>query len=154
MKNNIMNKKGFTIIETLVAVTILMISIAGPLTIAQKSLMASIYARDQVTASFLAQDFIEKIKNERSNALMSGTTFNAWVNSYANPCTASTVLRYQVDDKYLEVGGGGGASKFSCLITLTSVSQNQAKAEVSISWNSGTISNVVKLQSYFFNVLL
>lgn len=153
MKNNFINKKGFTIIETLVAVTILMISIAGPLTIAQKSLNASIYARDQVTASFLAQDFIEKIKNERSNALMSGTVFNTWVTNYNNPCSVSTTLRVQTDG-YLDVGGGGTISKFKCVITLTSVSQNQAKAEVFISWNNGSISNVVKLQNYLFNVSL
>jgi Tfp pilus assembly protein PilV len=53
------NNSGFTIVETLVAITILMIAIAGPLTIAQKGLTASTYARDQMIASFLAQDGLE-----------------------------------------------------------------------------------------------
>jgi type II secretory pathway pseudopilin PulG len=54
---------GFTIVETLVAITILMIAIAGPLTIAEKALSAAIYARDHLMASYLAQDAMESIKN-------------------------------------------------------------------------------------------
>src|ERR1035437_9310157 len=54
---------GFTLVETLVAIAILMIAIAGPLTVAEKGLSASIYARDQLMASYLAQDAMESIKN-------------------------------------------------------------------------------------------
>jgi Tfp pilus assembly protein PilV len=54
---------GFTLVETLVAITILMIAIAGPLTVAEKSLSASIYARDQLMASYLAQDGMEYMRN-------------------------------------------------------------------------------------------
>jgi hypothetical protein len=54
-----MKKSGFTIVETLVAVAILMIAIAGPLTIVNKSLRAAMEAQDQVTAAYLAQDVIE-----------------------------------------------------------------------------------------------
>jgi Tfp pilus assembly protein PilV len=57
------NQKGFTIVETLVAVTILMISIAGPLTVANKGLLAAINAKDQMIASYLAQDAMEYVKN-------------------------------------------------------------------------------------------
>jgi prepilin-type N-terminal cleavage/methylation domain-containing protein len=56
-------KEGFTLIETLVAVAILMIAIAGPLTIAEKALSASIYAKSEMTATYLAQDAIEYVKN-------------------------------------------------------------------------------------------
>ena len=54
---------GFTLVETLVAIAILMIAVAGPLTVAEKGLSASIYARDQLMASYLAQDAMESIKN-------------------------------------------------------------------------------------------
>ncbi len=67
--NKKINKKGFTIVETLVAVTILMIAIAGPLSVASRGLSASIYARDQMTATFLAQESMEIIKNTRDNTI-------------------------------------------------------------------------------------
>jgi prepilin-type N-terminal cleavage/methylation domain-containing protein len=54
---------GFTLVETLVAIAILMIAIAGPLTVAEKGLSAAIYARDQLMASYLAQDGLEYAKN-------------------------------------------------------------------------------------------
>ncbi|MFA6430560.1 MAG: prepilin-type N-terminal cleavage/methylation domain-containing protein [Candidatus Paceibacterota bacterium] len=62
------NKKrieGFTLVESLVAISILMVAIVAPMTIAQKGLGSASYSKDQMTASFLAQDAIEFIKNKR-----------------------------------------------------------------------------------------
>lgn len=151
-KINLKNKKGFTIIETLVAVTILMISIVGPLTIAQKSLMASIYARDQVTASFLAQDIIEKIKNDKSNALLANTVFSTWVSTYSYPCGT---LRIQ-NDGTLSAVGTNTPSKFSCTATVTLLpsSTSEAKVVVTVSWTTGTLQNSVVLQDNLFDVVI
>ena len=38
---------GFTLIETLVAISLLLIAVASPLTIAQKGLASAIYAKDR-----------------------------------------------------------------------------------------------------------
>lgn len=155
-KINFKNKRGFTIIETLVAVTILMISIVGPLTIAQKSLMASIYARDQVTASFLAQDIIEKIKNDKSNALLLNTVFGTWVSNYQNPCGQNSsigILRVQ-NDGTLSTSGTNTPSKFSCTVTLTPVTATEVKVVVTIFWTTGTLQNSVVLQDNFFDVVI
>lgn len=86
-------KSGFTIIETLVAITILMISIAGPLTIAHKGLLAAIFTRDQVVASYLAQDIIEYLKNMRDNNILRGEA--DWLRGFgtcteSSPCKADT----------------------------------------------------------------
>ena len=62
IKRNTKNT-GFTLVETLVAIAILMIAIAGPLTVAEKGLSAAIYARDKLIGSYLAQDGMEAIKN-------------------------------------------------------------------------------------------
>lgn len=60
-----LSSKGFTLIETLVAVSILLLAIAGPLTIAARGLFAASAAKDQTVAFFLAQEGIEIIRSVR-----------------------------------------------------------------------------------------
>ncbi len=64
--------KGFTLIEMLVAVSILTTAIAGPLTIASKSLTSAMVAKDQVTAFLLAQDAVEYIRFVRDSNKLKG----------------------------------------------------------------------------------
>ncbi len=85
-KSKIKNfQKGFTLIEALVAISILMIAIASPLTLAQKGISTAELSRDQMTASFLAQDGMEAIKNMRDQtALNSSTSLNNWLTGFDN----------------------------------------------------------------------
>lgn len=59
-------------IETLIAIFILLVSTTGPLSFAQSGLRASFLARDQVVAFYLAQDAIETLKSLRDNNSLSG----------------------------------------------------------------------------------
>ena len=70
------NKRGFSIYETLIAIFILTYTVVGTLTIIQKSLSSSKFSRDQVIASFLAQDAVEYIRNLRDNAFVASNTTN------------------------------------------------------------------------------
>ena len=81
----IKNKKeaGFTIIESLVAIFILVLSITGPMTFTQSGLRAAFVSRDQITAFYLAQDAIEYIKNVRDNNsinILNGNNSIDWLN--------------------------------------------------------------------------
>lgn len=70
LMKNVNTQRGFTMIETLVAVFILMLAITGPLYFVSQSLQSAYYARDQVTAFYLTQESVELIKNIRdTNAL-------------------------------------------------------------------------------------
>lgn len=60
-------EKGFTLIEMLVSVSVLMIAMLGPLTIASRGISTSIFARDQITAYYLAQEGIEFVRYVRDN---------------------------------------------------------------------------------------
>lgn len=57
--------RAFTLVETLVAITVLSLSIVAPMTLASQSLASALYARDQVTAFHLAQEAIEAVRSAR-----------------------------------------------------------------------------------------
>jgi type II secretory pathway pseudopilin PulG len=65
--------KGFTIVETLVAISILMLAITGPLLIISQALESSYYSRDEITAYYLAQEGVEYIRNVVDNTALDPT---------------------------------------------------------------------------------
>ena len=65
-------EKGFSFVETLIAITILSIALTGVLTIVSRSVQTSIFARDQVIAFYLAQEAIEYVQNKRSSNVLGG----------------------------------------------------------------------------------
>ncbi len=56
---------GFSLVETLVAITILLLVIIGPLTISSSSVRGTAFASEQVTAFFLAQEGAELMQMAR-----------------------------------------------------------------------------------------
>jgi prepilin-type N-terminal cleavage/methylation domain-containing protein len=62
--------KAFTLIETLVAVSLLSVAIVAPMSLASHSLAAAYYARDQITAYHLAQEAIEALRSIRDGQIL------------------------------------------------------------------------------------
>ena len=70
------NDSGFTLVETMVAISLLLLILIAAFSVSQSSIQSSIHARDQVVASFLLQEQIEYIKNVKdSNTLGGGEVF-------------------------------------------------------------------------------
>lgn len=72
-----MNMKGFTLIETMIAVTILTLAMAGPLFTASRAIVAAETARDQLAASYLAQEGIEYARMMRDNQYLAAYAANS-----------------------------------------------------------------------------
>lgn len=62
--------RAFTLIETLVAVTLLTVAVVAPMTLTQQSLSSAYYARDQITAYNLAQEGIESVRALRDGQIL------------------------------------------------------------------------------------
>ncbi len=62
--------RGFTLIETMVAISLLTVAIVAPMSLTTQSLASAYYARDQVTASYLAQEAIEAIRSVRDGNIL------------------------------------------------------------------------------------
>jgi len=62
--------RGFTLVETLVAISLLTVSIVAPMTLTSQSLAAAYFSRDQVTAYHLAQEAIEAMRSIRDGQIL------------------------------------------------------------------------------------
>lgn len=62
--------KGFTLIEAMVAITIVTLAVTGPLFTASRAIVAAQLARQKLTASYLAQEGIEYARAMRDNAYL------------------------------------------------------------------------------------
>ena len=76
------SSKGFTVLESMVAIFVLSLSISGAFSAVQQSLSQSIISKDEVKAFYLAQEAIEIIRNKRdSNQLdkITNGSPNSWL---------------------------------------------------------------------------
>jgi prepilin-type N-terminal cleavage/methylation domain-containing protein len=64
------HQKGYSLVEVLVATAILLIATVGPLTIAAKGIQTAQFAREQATATFLAQEGVEAVVALRNSSII------------------------------------------------------------------------------------
>lgn len=89
---------GFTLVETLVAISLLLIAVVGPMTFLTRSSQSTEVSNQQIPAVFLAQEGLELVQAERDNEFLEwfdNNGHNAWTqfrNTFAacegdgNPC--------------------------------------------------------------------
>ena len=87
---------GFTLVESLIAVTIIAFSIAGPLYSASRSLVAAQSAQDKLIATYLAQEGVEYVREMRDDAYLGAyqaggptVSTDAWNTFLSGPGDAS-----------------------------------------------------------------
>jgi prepilin-type N-terminal cleavage/methylation domain-containing protein len=81
MKKILNNQSGFSLVEVLVAITILLMVITGPMTIMTKANHSTAFASEQSTAWFLAQEGLElaqKLRDDQMLQYFSGGNPNPW----------------------------------------------------------------------------
>lgn len=173
-KDSMINKmtqqknKGFTLIEVLVAIFILITAVVVPLTIGSKAYAYSNFVRDQSTASYLAQEAVEFVRLTRDNASLNPSPSGAWVDFKSNidncmsdegcqfdvlsggsvdECRGKCDLLYkqedgQEDGKYSYAPVDGSNKWFLRTVKTTLVGKNsfeRVQVEVTVLWNTNGI---------------
>ncbi len=75
-RKNIHQRNGFTLVEVMVAISILATSLVAAMFLVQQGLRSTFSARNQITAFYLAQDAIEQIKSVRDSNKLEDLTSN------------------------------------------------------------------------------
>lgn len=170
------SSRGFTIVETLVAITILMIAIAGPLVVASKGLNSALYAKDQMTATFLAQETMEVLKNAKDNYVAAKYSFPDFIPSCvgtsmrcallvngntssdvslpSSSCPAEGCPIYVSESGYNHTQASGASlTAFSRYFYLEDKGDaaHQLTATVVVTWHERTIPYEIRLSSVIAN---
>lgn len=158
--------KGFTLIEALVAIAILVISITGPLTIASKGMSSAIFAKDQITAFYLAQEAVEYIRNKRDE---NNINANTWLTGLSdcidgNICTIDTqnnviskcssgvcpVLKYNDVTAFYNYATGDN-SKFTRSVNISTVNTREVAITATLSWKTGAIDKTFVVKEHILD---
>ncbi|MFA5764226.1 MAG: prepilin-type N-terminal cleavage/methylation domain-containing protein [archaeon] len=132
------SKKAFTLIEALIAISILMVALVSPLTIVKKALVTAALSQDQMTASFLAQDAIEAVKNIRDKTAINETTGDWLVGLESCMCTdtdancGNFVTYCNIDTTIKDLSSGA-------VYASTSASVNPLKTETAVDGDGNLI---------------
>ena len=95
-------QKGFTLVESLISITILTISIAGPLSLAGSGLLSANIAQKHIIAYYLAQDATEflinkKVQNKINLEVDMLKDLNDCITTTADPDTVCSINTFSGD---------------------------------------------------------
>ncbi len=142
-------KKGFSLLETTVALAVLITSIIGPLTLASFSLRSASVAKNSLVAAGLAQEGFELVRTMRSSNILknidwltglgfcldsSGCSIDAKDLSVSNCGAACQDLLFDPSLNLYNYGTGNPTA-FSRKIKITeTVAGREMKVDVTIFW--------------------
>ena len=151
--------KGFTLVETLVAISVLLLVIIGPMTVAQKGIQNAYFANERATAVFLAQEAIEEVREYRDAEALNefhggdGDTTD-WISGAKNDLECSNCKLYLDGGRYTE--SGSAESDFSRTVVITNEGGGIVSVDVTVLWESyifggGASTREVKLQTWIYD---
>lgn len=163
------NSKGFTLVETLIAITILILAVTGAFAAAQNGISSAIFSKDQIVAFYLAQEGVEHIRNLRDQNGLAGTTWLDGIADPGDPCAfgntcrvdavantiaqcVSTCPNIKLNDFGFYAYDSGTDTKFRREIILTPVVGNKEVAiTVRVTWSKGLVNREFVARENIFN---
>ncbi|OGI63318.1 hypothetical protein A2818_01225 [Candidatus Nomurabacteria bacterium RIFCSPHIGHO2_01_FULL_40_12] len=132
-------KNGFTLVETLVAISIFTVSLIGLMSVLASGIAATNYAKQKMVASYLAQEGIEYARNIRDTFVLydvSGSQ-SGW-NRFRDDSVAGITPTPPAD------------ANFSRTIQKVVLNPDEVKISSTVSWVQGSGSyNIVFSESLF-----
>ena len=161
-----MLKKGFTLLETIVAIGILSLAMTGVFSLASLSIRSASVSSNQTIAFFLASEAIEYIRNIRDSNILAGS---GWLTGLvtcqsANGCYVDVIndmimgcgaecpkIKFDPMEKFYNHSIGGD-TLFTRQILISNVAPDiEVKVIVVMSWQQRTLTRTFTLENHLFN---
>lgn len=172
------NQKGFTVLETIVALGIVMVGLLGVASLSRQNIAAQGSNKNFFLASVLAQEAVELVRNQRDNNWRAGASdWQTGGNAGANTDILQDLDNYNygiqydgdiretinnIDDArlYLDSGGnyvydstGNTETPFYRLVTIDSANSDSDHIEfnVVVKWNEQSRSSEYRVDARLYN---
>lgn len=161
MKAAVNNKKGFSLLEVIVAIFIITIGIAGTLNLMSFSISSVAVAKSQVVAASLAQEGLEVVRAIRDNNWLQDMAWNSGLDTCSSGCrvqynssgliSPGTNPVLKIDSNGVYQYGSGTDTIFRRKITITNIDSNQIKVVSEVTWNERGRSFSVSAEVRLYN---
>ncbi len=161
-------QKGFTLVETLVALSIFSSAIVGMIVITSQGINDTVYAKNKLIATALSQEGIEVVRNIRDSSLLADPTgLNGWTDFLAtisdcttgactidplyqdiaslniSECASPEDCHLKRDTSlssygYYETQGAGNESPYMRTIEINELDPNTVEIVCTVSWLQGS----------------
>lgn len=135
-------KRGFSLLEVIVAIFVIAIGVTGSLSLINYCISSAAIGKSQIIAANLAQEGLEIVRNIRDSNWLEDATWNdglgegEWRVQYDSLnllASSSDNLLIDGDDFYQYATGS--ETLFEREITITSISVNQIKVISEVTWS-------------------
>ncbi len=174
------HKKGFTLIEVTIAISILTIAVGGSFALIQQTLVAASLNQSELVASYLMQEGIEITRNIRDNNWLEqrtvpGTSWddglaicqppnccegdyktdiplpNSSSLTYLSNCDYNNLRYLDIDENGFYGYSGATPTKFKRKISVTKVDNNTLQVSAEVQWSERGRTHSIKAQDYLYN---
>src|SRR3989344_2435830 len=166
---------GFTIVESLVAIAVLVLAVTGAASAIQIGISSYIFSKDQIIAFYLAQEGFEQVRNIRDeNGLKSQNWLTGISANSSDPCYFGNaciidpvisnvptrcsagpgncpVLRQDASAGFFGYEPSWSATIFRREIVLTQINANEVSILVTVDWSKGLVNRQFRARENILN---
>lgn len=172
-RNVLRDRGGFTLLETIVALGLIVTAAAGPFTLATRGVFAAKFARSKLVALNLAQEGIELVRQMRDNNVLGGHDWRGLSGVCPSRCTRLADGSYQPDVFSVAIGSAppissgaalrfdevtglygqssGVGTPFTRVVNISTPAADQMRVVSAVAWTESGIGRQVRLETVLYD---